>query len=381
LAAFLFATLLSGPQSVFGQSYGSAPSPPPAAATMKFTAPSRGEIIRFVTLPGNVLAYQQATLYAKVPGYLKKIAVDKGDAVKADALLAEIEVPELEAELARYRAELTKCKGELAKYQAEVEVSELDYKRVRDAQKKAPDLVVEQAVDSAKARRDVAKGNHEMALANQEGAKANVERVETLLGFAKITAPFAGIVTKRSVDPGAFIPAATSGSAAQNAAIVTLMDFSTVRVQVPVIEGEAPLVAVGQPVKVSVEGLPGRSFDGKVTRHAFALDEATRTMLVEAELPNPKLELRPGMFAMVRIGVEKHADTLLIPVEGLLVERTGASAFLFADGKAKKTGVKIGFNDGTKVEILSGLTGSERVLLFGKAALNDGQAVNAVEAR
>ncbi|MBI3875038.1 MAG: efflux RND transporter periplasmic adaptor subunit, partial [Verrucomicrobia bacterium] len=212
-------------------------------------------------------------------------------------------------------------------------------------------------------------------------AKANLERIQTLADYTKITAPFSGVVTARHVDPGAFIPAATSGSAAQTAAVVTVMDFSTVRVQVPVTELEAPLVAVGQPVKVSVEGLPGRVFDGKVTRHAYALDDATKTMLAEAEILNAKLELRPGMYAMIKVGVEKHNDALLIPVEGLLVERAGASVFLFADGKAKKTAVKTGFNDGAKVEILGGLTGNERVLLFGKMTLNDGQAINAVEAR
>src|SRR5205823_7837278 len=128
-------------------------------------------------------------------------------------------------------------------------------------------------------------------------AKASLERTEALLGFAKIAAPFAGVITKRMVDPGAFIPAATSGSVAQNAAVVTLTDFNRVRVQVAVPELETSLVATGQPATVTADGLPGRSFDGKITRFSYALDEATKTMLAEIEVPNPNLELRPGMYA------------------------------------------------------------------------------------
>jgi membrane fusion protein (multidrug efflux system) len=154
-----------------------------------------------------------------------------------------------------------------------------------------------------------------------------------------------------------------------------------VRVQVPVTEMEAPLVTKGQPVKASVEGLPGRTFEGSVSRYAFALDEATKTMLVEADLPNPKLELRPGMYALVKIGVEKHTDALTIPVEALVMEKANAFAFVADGAKAKKTAIKIGFNDGTKVEVLDGLKGGEAVILVGKLTLTDGAAINATEAK
>src|SRR6266581_6082698 len=159
---------------------------------VKTVHPKRGSITRNVTLPGEVKAYQQATLYAKVAGYLKTSSVDKGDFVKEGALLAEIEVPELLADV--------------TKYKAEVEVAELDYQRLSESKKKAPDLVVPQTVDEAKGKLDI--------------AKANLERTETLINYAKIIAPFSGVVTRRMVDPGAFIPAATSGSAAQNAALL-----------------------------------------------------------------------------------------------------------------------------------------------------------------
>jgi len=315
--------------------------------------PRRGQITRSITLPGEVKAYQQATLYAKVAGYLKTISVDKGDFVKAGALLAEIEVPELLADV--------------TKYKAEVEVAALDYQRLSESQKKAPDLVVPQTVDEAKGKLDI--------------AKANLERTETLLNYAKISAPFSGVVTRRMVDPGAFIPAATSGSAAQNAALLALMDFNTVRVQVAVPELEASLVAKDQPVKVNVDGLPGRAFDGRVTRFSYALDEASKTMLAEVELPNPKLELRPGMYAIVKIGIERKEDALLVPLEAVVTERAGASVFAAVENRARKIPIKIGFNDGANAEIASGLNADQAVILVGKRSLSDGQAIKVMEAK
>jgi membrane fusion protein (multidrug efflux system) len=318
---------------------------PPVA--VQVVQPKRDPITRNITLPGEVKAYQQATLYAKVAGYLKTITVDKGERVKEGDLIADIEVPEMLADM--------------AKYKAEVEVAELDYKRLSESQKKAPDLVVPQTVDNAKAKVEI--------------AKANLDRTETLLKFAKITAPFSGIVTRRMVDAGAFIPAATSGSAAQNAAIVTLTDFNRIRVQVAVPELESSLVATNQPVRVTVDALPGQSFDGSITRFSYALDEISKTMLAEIELPNPKLELRPGMYAIVKIGIERKEDALLVPVEALVVEKAGAFVFTVMDSKAKKIPVKTGFNDGTNVEIVSGVKPDQPVILVGKRTLGDGQIV------
>src|SRR5438445_10806294 len=150
------------------------------------------------------MAYQESTLYAKVAGYLKKISVDKGDSVKEGDALAEIEAPEMLADLVKARAE--------------AEAAQLDFKRVSEAQKKASDLVVPQTVDAARAKSGV--------------AVAGLQRIETLLSYAKITAPFSAVITKRRVDRGALIPAATSSSAARAAAVLRRMDCTTVRIDV-----------------------------------------------------------------------------------------------------------------------------------------------------
>lgn len=326
---------------------------PAVPIEVRVTRPTHGDIFRYVSLPGSLRANQQATLYAKVPGYLKSIAVDTGDPAKAGQTLAEIEVPELLADR--------------AKLQAEVKVADADFQRINAAATKAPDLVTPQSVDNARGKREI--------------AQASLDRAETLLGYGKLTAPFSGVVTKRYVDPGAFIPSATSGSAAQTAAVVTVMDFSTVRVQVDVPELEASLVRIGQPVKVSVDGLPGREFNGRVNRQAFALDAATRTMLVEADLPNPGLELRPGMYAAVRIGIEQHTNAVLVPAGAVATENTGASVFLAEGGHARKTAVRTGFNDGAQVEVVGGLKGDETIIVPGKIALTDGSAIQTTDAK
>jgi len=309
--------------------------------------PRRGIISRQLTLPATVRARDQAVLYAKVAGYLKTIRVDKGDRVKAGQVVAEIEAPELEADYVRQKAEVT--------------VAEVAHRRVNDAQKKAPDLVMPQTVDDAKGKLDM--------------AKANMQRTETLLGYTKIVAPFSGIVSRRSVDPGAFIPAATSGSVSTNAALLTLIDIRSVRIEIPVPEPEVPRVKVGLPVEVTVDEIAGRVFTGVVTRFAYALDEASKTMLAEAEIPNPTDELRPGMYARVRVGIERRVEALLVPAAAVIAGRGQDSVLTIIDGKAKRLPVKTGFRDENDVEILDGLSADQPVILGGANPPADGQPV------
>ena len=325
----------------------------PPATNVETVRLKKGEIVRRVTLPGNVMAYQEATLYAKVAGYLKMIAVDKGDNVKTGDVLAEIEAPEMVADL--------------VKEKAEAEAAAMDFRRVSEAQHKASDLVTPQTMDTAKAKADV--------------ARAGVQRIETLLAYAKITAPFAGVITKRWADRGALIPAATSSSAAKSAAVVTLMDFSTVRVDVAVPDTEAPLVKKDLPVKVTVDELPGRNFDGTITRFAYALDESTKTMATEIEIANPDLALRPGMWANVQIDLQKKTDAQLLAAEALVTEKNKTSVFVARDGKAQKVPIKTGFDDGINVEVTGGLTPKDAVILAGKQAVTDGQPVKAVASK
>jgi len=319
-----------------------AKAPEDAPVQVHLTHLSVGPIMRSVILPAQVIPFQQATLYAKVSGYLKTITVDKGDRVTSGAVLARIEIPELVAAKARQEAELR--------------AAEADYTRLKESLQRLPDLVVPDTVDQARGRFEV--------------ARASLAQSETLLGYATITAPFSGIITQRFVDPGALIQAGSASSA-----IVALMDFSKVRLQAAVPEVEASRVAVGQPVLVTTDNLPGMQFEGKVTRFSYALDAASRTMLAEVILENPALALRPGMLVTAKIGIERKESALLMPAESLIMEKANAFAYGVDGNKAKKRAIKVGFNDGKSVEVLEGLTAGDRVILAGKLKLSDGQVV------
>jgi len=349
-SCFRHILLIAALLGVAGIAHSQAPAAPLAVESAR---PVRGSVERWITLPGGIKPLQEATLYAKVPGYLQSISVDKGDSVKAGAVLALLETPELSADLARYRAE--------------DDAATAEYERIQQAIQRAPDLIMPVELDRA-------KGRHEVA-------RANLERTQSLLAFGRITAPFAGIVTQRFVDVGAFIPAATSGSTAQSAAVLTLMDFSTVRVQVAVPEAEAPRVKRGQPARVTSDSLPDRRFTGTITRFAYALDERSRTMMVEIELPNPKLELRPGMYVSVQLALQRHEDVLLIPAAALVMEKANAFVYTVNGNVARKHPVKTGFNDGRMVEVQEGIAADDSVILVGKKAMSDGMAIQATEAR
>lgn len=314
-----------------------------ATVTLPVVQPATGAIVRSITLPAQVLPLQQATLYARVAGYLQNIRVDKGDHVRAGQVLAQVEVPELVAARARQQAELA--------------AAESDFRRLQESQGRAPDLVVPLMVDQARGKYEV--------------AKASLEQSETMLRYATITAPFAGVVTQRHVDAGAMIPAGGGTP------VVTLMDFSSVRLQIAVPEAEAANVQAGQPVQVATENLPGAKFEGKVARFAYALDPATRTMLAEVVLANPELKLRPGMLVSAKFAIQRHEQALRIPVEALVTDKSGSYVWKHVGGKAQRQDVRTGFNDGSFVEILEGVSAGEPLIVAGKQALKAGQSVQA----
>jgi membrane fusion protein (multidrug efflux system) len=266
--------------------------------------------------------------------------VDKGDAVKAGQVLATLEVPELEADI--------------AKAKAEVKAAEIEVKRLHEARAKSPDLVLPQAVDDAEAKLAI--------------AKAGLQRGETQIQFATLKAPFDGIITARFADPGSL-------ATANSTQLLEVTDLSTLRLQIPVTELETSLVSVGKPVKAQIDAAGAAPVEANISRIAYALDPATRTMLAEADLKNTDLKLRPGMYAMTKIAVEKHDDATLIPVAALVMEKTNAFVFKHTDGKAIKTAVKIGFNDGVSVEVPE-LKDGDVLLLPGTTTLTDKQPVS-----
>jgi RND family efflux transporter MFP subunit len=231
-----------------------------------------------IALPAQVVAYQSVLLTAKVAGYLKKIRVDKGDKVKAGEVVAELEVPELLADQIRDRAQ--------------VDVARRVYDRMQKAAKTAPDLVTPDNLDATRGQLEV--------------AQAELDRVQALLAYARVTAPFSGTVTARYVDPGAFIPVPTQ-SAQQSAAIVSLMDFSHVRIQMWVPEVDAHRVQPGCKAVLTAVALPEQSFTATITRVSYALERNAHTMLAEIDMMNPGEVLQPGMYLSVTLSPEREA--------------------------------------------------------------------------
>ncbi len=313
--------------------------------------PHRGEVSRFINLPGEVRPLYEVTLFAKVDGYLDKLTVDKGDSVKAGDLIADIDVPELRANLVKYKAEL--------------ELAQAEFKQISEA-----------SADSEANKNRLAIASGKLAV-----AKGNVQYTESMLKYARVVAPFDGIITKRYVDPGAYIPVPNAASTPEAAAIVNLTNFKTVRLQVAVPEIEATHVKIGQSIRWTADDFPGEHFDGAVTRAYWALDKPTKTMLTETQIANPGMKLQPGMLVSARIGIETKSDALLLPAEALVKEKTNSFIFIFNDGKIKKAPVEVGFNDGTNVEIVTGIKPADLAVVPGQLALRDGQLVKVTEAK
>jgi RND family efflux transporter MFP subunit len=318
------------------------------SAAVQVMKPQRLDMVRSLSIPGNISPFYQATLYGKVSGYLKWIGFDKGDKVKKGQLLAVIDAPEIEE---RYQ-----------QAEADYAMKKITAERLHNVWKENADVIAKQDVDLAEAA----------AL----GSKHLRDSQRTLLGYTKVYAPFDGTITARFADPGALIQSATS-SATQAAPLFTIMDMDTVRVYVSVPQEMAHLAKPGVPAVISVAEVPDKRFPGSITRTTEALDPATRTLLVEIDLPNAEHALQPGTFANVTLSLERHDNALAISPAAIVAGSDSQSKFVFVaqEGIAHRVSIKTGIDDGPWIEVVDGLTGSEDIVGVGKAGLNDGQTV------
>jgi len=310
---------------------------------VQVTKPLRRTVAATLRLPATVSPYSQTTLYSKVSGYLKTIHVDKGDPVRAGQVLAVIEDPELEE---RYQ-----------QAQSEYAIKKVTYERLSNVWKENPDVIAKQDVDLAEAA--------------YLGAKHALEQLAAMLDYTKVRAPYNGIITARFVDPGALIQAATS-SATQAVPLLTVMDTSILRFYVNVPQEDTPYVKKGTSVAIVLKGIGGKTLEATVTRSTMSLDPGTRTMLVEIDVPNPGHALAPGMYAEVILTLRQHRDALVVPPAALVADNSSKAVFVIEQGVARKVPIKTDIDDGVWVEIASGLTGSEDVVVVGKSRLTDG---------
>jgi RND family efflux transporter MFP subunit len=309
-----------------------------SALVVRVTKPVRQEVVRRVVLPATVRADLEVTLYAKVTGYLKEITKDRGDKVKSGELVALLEIPEMISEIAHAKASF--------------ELEDATLRRLEAIRKVEKTAVTDQDLDLARAKRDM--------------AKASLKKLETLHDYTEIRAPFAGTVTERFVDPGAFI---------QQGKIVSIVDTSKVRVLVDVPESEVRFAAVGTEAEVQFDALPGRKYKAAISRTADSLDPIMRTMRIEVDVKNDGAAIYPGMFARAAFGVDRHAQALVIPSSAVTFQQDKASVYVEVGGLAKKIPVTIGTEQGACYEVLKGLSGGETVILPEGKAISDGMPV------
>jgi RND family efflux transporter MFP subunit len=326
-----------------------ASSPSARNADVQVAAPTRRDLTYVVTLPANVAPLYQTTLYAKVSGYLKWIGPDKGDSVKKDQVVAIIDAPEVEQQ---YRQAM-----------ADFKIKKLTHERLASVFHEAPDVIAKQDVDVAEAA--------------FEGSRHLLQQVTVLHAYTKVRAPYNGIITARFADPGALIQVATA-SATGAIPLFTIMDIETVRVYMNVSQEDAPLVKPGVTAAVlTVREHPGRQFKGMVTRSTLALDPATRTMLVEVDLPNRDHALQPGTFGEISLALRHSPNALSIPAGAIVSNGKVKSVFIVDQGKARLAPIQTGISDGRMVEVVEGLTGNEAVVVVGKGKLTEGMTVDA----
>lgn len=320
-----------------------------APVDVQVTHPMYRDLTYSITLPANIAPLYQTTLYAKVSGYLKWIGPDKGDAVKKDQVLAVIDAPEVEEQ---YQQAVSDYK-----------IKKLTYERLAKVWKESPDVIAKQDVDVAEAA--------------YQGAKHSMEQREVLRAYTKVRAPYDGTITARFADPGALIQVATA-SATGAIPLFTIMNLNTVRVYANVPQDEAAWIVPGKTqASVNLGDATGRSFSGTVTRTTLALDPSTRSLLVEIDLPNPDQTLRPGTFAEVALGLREVPQALVLPPQAVISESKGKYVFIVDQGRAQSIPVQTGITDGRWIEITSGLSGGEDVVVVGKRKLLEGAPVQA----
>jgi RND family efflux transporter MFP subunit len=311
-----------------------------------------------LVLPGTLQAYVESPIYARTNGYLKKWYYDIGSRVNKGALLAEIDAPELDQQLSQSKADLGTA-------QAIENLSQITATRYTDLLK--TDGVSRQEVDNA-------TGDLAAKRATVQSSAANVRRLEELESFKRVFAPFSGVITRRNVDIGTLINAGNGGASQQ---LFYLAQTDPIRVYINVPETYSSNIRPGLGAYLELTQFPGRKFQGKVVRTAEAIDQSSRTLLTEVDVPNKSGELLPGGYAQVVLQVKTPGERVLVPVNSLLFRSEGLRAVVVgSDDRARLQPLVIGRDYGNTLEVLSGLKPDQWIVLNPPDSLEDGQQVH-----
>jgi RND family efflux transporter MFP subunit len=316
---------------------------------------SRGSAPEEISLPGNVQAFTDAAIFARTTGYLRRRYADIGSRVKAGQVLAEIDSPEIDQQLLQARADLATARANesLARTTAE---------RYQELIK--TDSVSRQDLDNA-------NGSYDAKKAEVLSANANVQRLQALEAFKTVRAPFAGVITARNTDIGALIGSGSGGAGE----LFHVAAIDRLRVSVNVPETYARAAPLGMAASVEIQERPGRHFTGRIARTAGSIDPVSRTLLVEIDLDHRSGELMPGWYAEVHFKLPTDARTFRLPVNTLLFRGDGLLVAIVKNGTVSLVPITVGRDFGSTVEVVSGLTGAELVVVNPPDSLTDGQLV------
>jgi RND family efflux transporter MFP subunit len=343
-----------------------------------------------VVAEGRMVAYPGAEVEvaADLSGTLVRLLVKEQDTVRKGQLIAELEAPEMTQELAQAEATLERAqvdversRSELSRSQAEHSIRQVSFDRLSAVVKARPRLVAQQELDDAGARLREAEAQFTSAQASVSSAEAQVriaeaskDRFDTMLTYLRITAPFAGVITKRLADPGAMIQAGTASSS-QARPVVQLSQVDHLRLVLPVPESVVPRVRTDAPIEVRVDSLK-RVFQGRVSRFTGKLEMATRTMDTEVDLPNADGVIKAGMFGYATLVLERRQDVLTIPVQALAGRSLPVQVLTVGqDQRLEERQVETGLETPDRVEVVSGLREGELVVVGARSGLRPGLKV------
>ena len=344
---------------------------------------------RQITLSSELVPFQEIDVYAKESGYVKKLLVDYGTHVKAGQVMAVLEIPELEAQLQEDQAEIknatnqvSRAEHELYRYQAQYKALHLQYTRLNGVFESQPGIVAQQEVDDAQgkdmaasAQVDAGQAALEASQSQLSVARAKLVHDQSLYDYARITAPFAGVVTDRYANLGTLVQAGT-GSSTQAIPIVRLSQDDLFRLVIPVPESYVRYIRIGDPVDVRVPSL-NRTFPGKVARFSVDVREDTRTMHTEVDVQNPDRVLISGIYAEAELTLEHKEDIPSVPLQAVNHEADKTTVFVVnANHQIEDRPVSLGLQTASDAEVVSGLSAGEQVVISDRSGLKPGQKVN-----
>ena len=366
-----------------------ATSDEPAAVNVGVTPVTRKSLQRSITLSSELVPFQEIDVYAKESGFVKNLYVDYGSRVQTGQLMATLEIPELEAQLQEDQAAIknatdavARAEHQLKRYEAQSKVLHLEYSRLNGVFQSQPGLVAQQEVDDAQGKDMAAASQVDAAESNLEAAKSTLLESQSklvhdqaLYAYSRITAPFAGVITQRYANLGTLVQAGTSSST-QAMPLVRLSEDDLFRLVIPVPESSVRYIRVGDPVEVQVPAL-SRTFPGKVARFSVDVQEDTRTMHTEVDIPNPDRLLIPGMYAEATLTLESKDNVLSVPLQAVSHAGEQAAVYLVGpSGKVEDRPITVGLETAREAEVVSGLAEGDLVIVSDRSGLKPGQEVH-----